>query len=92
MSQKPPYTIGEYSHLLETWRTTNQKRGYSIEEFCDLLNMGKTTYYSLMKEGNGPEIKKIGRRTLITIEAVEQWLNSRNNFATSRAAKKNKEG
>lgn len=55
-----------------------QKHTYSIDEFCRLHNIGRTTFYGLVKEGKGPAIMKVGRRTLITVEAAQNW---RNGFA-----------
>ncbi len=63
------------------------KHTYSIDEFCRLHNIGRTTFYSLLKEGKAPEIMKIGvRRTLISMEAAEKWRNS-----LSNSDEKNKE-
>lgn len=62
------------------------KNTYTIDEFCRLYNIGRTTFYCLMKEGNGPEVKKIGRKTLISIHAAEKWLSSQDNFPTSKPA------
>jgi excisionase family DNA binding protein len=49
------------------------KLTYSILEACDLLSVGRTTLYAAIRKG---ELKacKIGRRTLITHDALALWL------------------
>lgn len=51
----------------------NQKCALSINEFCESHDISRTQFYSIMKNGIGPEIMKVGKRTLISIEAAEQW-------------------
>jgi excisionase family DNA binding protein len=48
---------------------------YSIYEACGLLSVGRTTLYSAIKKG---ELKtcKVGRRTLISAEALKLWLET----------------
>lgn len=46
--------------------------------------MGRTTLYNLLREGKGPEIMKIGRRTLISIEAAEKWRLSQSHVALGK--------
>lgn len=53
-----------------------QKYTYSIDEFCRLHNIGRTTFYNLLKNGIAPDVMKIGRKTLISVEAAEKWRNS----------------
>ncbi|MDR6216234.1 hypothetical protein [Paracidovorax wautersii] len=49
------------------------KSAYSVEEFCMLHGIGRTFFYDLLKNGRGPEIMKVGRRTLISRGAAEHW-------------------
>ena len=51
------------------------KLAYSIAEACGLLGVGRTTLYSLIKSGD-IETFKIGRRRVITDEALRAWLAS----------------
>lgn len=62
-----------------------QKHTYTIDEFCQLHNISRTTFYSLMKQGNGPAIMKVGRRTLISVVAAEKWRNSLSNFIAGKS-------
>lgn len=49
------------------------KNSYSIVEFCYSENISKALFYKILKEGNGPKIMKVGRRTLISAEAATEW-------------------
>lgn len=47
---------------------------YTVAEFCfDHGKISKVTFYKLVKEGRGPRLMKVGRRTLITAEAAADW-------------------
>jgi hypothetical protein len=46
---------------------------FSIESFCKAHALSRPFLYQLWKRGEGPAIMKIGRRTLITIEAATEW-------------------
>jgi predicted DNA-binding transcriptional regulator AlpA len=54
---------------------------YSIREFCCQHGISRALLYKLLQAGNGPKIIKVGRRTLITNEAAEEWRRSRENAA-----------
>ena len=45
----------------------------SVAEFCHQHGISRGTFYKLAKQGLGPKTAKIGRRTLISTEAAEQW-------------------
>jgi predicted DNA-binding transcriptional regulator AlpA len=49
------------------------KSAYSPAQFCDLHGIARTTFYALLKDGRGPRLMKVGRRTLISIEAATEW-------------------
>jgi predicted DNA-binding transcriptional regulator AlpA len=50
-----------------------QKPASSVNEFCADHSMGRTMFYDLLKKGKGPEIIKLGRRTIISVEAAKRW-------------------
>ena len=56
-------------------RATTEKRLYSVQEVCSLLDIGKTTFHKEVKEGR-LLIVKIGRSTKITAECFEDYYNS----------------
>lgn len=45
----------------------------SVSEFCRAHGISRAFFYKLAKEGNAPRIAKVGRRTLISDEAAEEW-------------------
>ena len=48
------------------------KQAYSVRDFCAAYSLGRTTVYREIKDGR-LQVMKVGRRTLITIEAVMDW-------------------
>ena len=48
---------------------------FSVPEFCEKFDIGKSTFYKLRKvAGSTPDVIKVGKRTLITVEAINRWL------------------
>ena len=50
---------------------------FTISEFCRTHHICRATFYKMMRAGTGPRIMRIGRRVLITKEAVEAWRRER---------------
>ena len=46
---------------------------YTVAEFCSAYRISRDTFYRSLKNGNGPSIKKVGRRTIITLAAAQAW-------------------
>jgi len=46
---------------------------YTVAEFCRAYRISRDTFYRTLKNGTGPVIKKIGRRTIITGAAAQAW-------------------
>ena len=49
------------------------KQNYTVNEFCMMYGIGRTFFYDLLKQGAGPEIVKIGRKTMIPRQAAQTW-------------------
>lgn len=47
----------------------------SILDFCAWAGIGRSLAYREIESGR-LKIRKVGRRTLVTIEAAQAWLNS----------------
>lgn len=45
----------------------------SVSDFCRAHGISRAMFYKLTKEGRGPRTAKVGRRTLISQEAAEEW-------------------
>jgi predicted site-specific integrase-resolvase len=46
---------------------------YSVREWCKRRGICVATFYNRLKYGDMPKIIKIGRRTIITAEADQEW-------------------
>lgn len=49
------------------------KQAYTFPGFCSDHHISRSFLYKLIKEGQGPRLMKIGRRTLISTEAAADW-------------------
>ena len=45
----------------------------TVPQFCDGHNISRTHFYELIKQGKAPRLMKVGRRTLISLEAAADW-------------------
>jgi predicted DNA-binding transcriptional regulator AlpA len=45
----------------------------SVLSFCKAHRISVSTFYNLMKRGEGPIVMKVGKRTLVSYEAAEAW-------------------
>jgi excisionase family DNA binding protein len=48
-------------------------RALTIDDFCRAFGLGRSTVYRLIKAKAGPRTMKVGRRTLISVEAADEW-------------------
>ncbi|AUL48472.1 hypothetical protein BTL55_17025 [Bordetella trematum] len=53
-----------------------QKATFTVAQFCDQHNTSRSFFYELIKQGKGPRLMKVGRRTLISAEAAAEWRRS----------------
>ena len=56
--------------------TNTSNKAYSVDEFCKSYKFGRSLFYKLLREGKGPKVIKIGRRTIIPADEAEQWFSS----------------
>ena len=49
------------------------KRAYSINEFCNIYELGRTKAYEEIKAGRLTAVK-VGSRTIIRADDAENWL------------------
>jgi hypothetical protein len=54
-----------------------EKDAYSIPEWSRRHNVSVQLFYKPQREGRGPAVMHIGRRTLISAEAAAQWRRDR---------------
>ena len=46
---------------------------FSVTAFCADNGLSRSLFYRLLKDGLGPRLTKISRRTLISAEAAAEW-------------------
>jgi hypothetical protein len=46
---------------------------YTVSGFCATHHIARSFLYILLREGRGPRVMKLGRRTFITREAAAEW-------------------
>ncbi|WP_342114578.1 hypothetical protein [Pseudoduganella sp. OTU4001] len=46
---------------------------FDTDEFCEAHRISRSSLFKLWREGDGPRIMKVGRRTLISAEAAAEW-------------------
>jgi excisionase family DNA binding protein len=63
------------SHEVQRQLELQRRITLTIADACELLSLGRTTFYKLIKDHKIPAIK-CGRRTLIRRTDIENLLNS----------------
>jgi predicted DNA-binding transcriptional regulator AlpA len=48
-------------------------RALTVDAFCRAYGIGRSTLYRMIKGDAGPRTMKVGRRTLISVEAADEW-------------------
>lgn len=50
-----------------------EREALSVQEFCRAHDISRATFYNLCRDGVGPRVMKVGRRTLISVAAGREW-------------------
>ncbi|WP_288637875.1 helix-turn-helix domain-containing protein [uncultured Oxalobacter sp.] len=58
---------------------TTGKLLFSVKEFCEIVGIGRTTFYQEVKAGR-IKAKKMGRSTLITKSELERFIEELPSF------------
>ncbi|HZW20241.1 hypothetical protein [Noviherbaspirillum sp.] len=46
---------------------------FTIRQFCEDHDLSKAFFYKLVRNGLGPKVLKVGRRSMVTTEAAAEW-------------------
>lgn len=57
---------------------------FNIPEFCEAFRISPDFYFKLKRQRQGPVEMRVGKRTLISLEAADEWRIERE--AASKAA------
>jgi hypothetical protein len=52
---------------------TTEVLAFSVDAFCKAHQISRPFLYTLWNRGEGPEVMKLGSRTLIPAEAAAKW-------------------
>jgi predicted DNA-binding transcriptional regulator AlpA len=56
----------------------------SIPEFCVAFGISEDFFYKLKRQGQAPRLMKIGGRTLVSLQAANEWLVERERDAIAK--------
>ena len=59
--------------MRDTTQAVPERQAYSVEEFAEAYGLSRATIYNLWKANAGPRAMRVGRRTLISRVAAEEW-------------------
>ena len=58
----------------EDHKTRTKSRTISVEEAAEMLGIGRTSGYAAARAGNLPGVIRIGRRVVVSRDAIERLL------------------
>lgn len=47
---------------------------YTISDFCRVAGISRSHFYKLLREGVAPRTVKLGRRRLIPVDGLGEWV------------------
>ena len=56
-------------------RNVPEQRTYKVEEIAEILNIGRTSAYNLVKEGHF-KIVRIGKAIRVSKKSFDEWLDA----------------
>ena len=60
---------------MRTYKTLETKKTYTVSEIAEILGIGRTSAYNLVKE-NHFKVVKIGASIRISKKSFDDWLNN----------------
>ena len=55
----------------------NERLAVSAEQAAKMLSIGKTHFYAMLNSGKiGPMARKLGRRSLFSVQELRDWVNA----------------
>ena len=77
-SGRAAHSVEKAARSVETVRVTVVEReALSMSEAAAAAGVSRTTLYQLLAAGGGPPTIRVGRRRLIRVEALREWLIQR---------------
>ena len=50
---------------------------YTIEQFCEAYQFSHTSFFKMKKAGRGPREIRVGKRVILTRQAIADWCRER---------------
>jgi len=54
-----------------------ERQALGVAQFCLAYGISRGLFYKLCRHGRGPRTFKVGRRTLVSVEAAREWRSVR---------------
>ena len=74
---KKPGVSSDQPNRKDDERPPPLRLALSILEFCAAFGISDDFYYKLKRQGQGPREMKVGKRTLISLAAADEWRTER---------------
>ena len=72
-------------------QTRHRSGAFSVASFCEAYGLSVPLFYKMRAKGEGPDIMKVGTRTLISLEAADRWRRARERTAKPRPERGSKQ-
>ena len=47
---------------------------YTVQEFCEAFRLSRATFYNLVRRGEGPRLLRVGRKVLVSTDAIADFI------------------
>ena len=47
---------------------------YTVQEFCEAFRLSRATFYNLVRRGEGPRLLRVGRKVLVSTDAISDFI------------------
>jgi predicted DNA-binding transcriptional regulator AlpA len=69
---------------------TFDQKAYSVEQFCRQHDISRAFFYLMLARNTGPRTMKVGRRTLISESAAQEWREGLEQAQALKASRKSR--
>jgi hypothetical protein len=68
-----PKTLAERAIAADVSDLEGKEGAFTVNEFCQRFKMSRSSFYNLLRSGDGPELLRSGGRPRISFEAARKW-------------------
>jgi excisionase family DNA binding protein len=55
-------------------RSCVRPAAYTVQEFCEAFRLSRATFYNLARRGEGPRLLRVGRKVLVSTDAIADFI------------------